>query len=278
MSRFSLQNIWQFIRVQTLLALAVGLVHSRSVWAQQEVIAFEGRAIANNPEALKTVRLEILEKHLKSQTSFLKAAIELTAEQSEALSKLDKKWLDEIYQQNPKAAVKKQAGAGGGFLQAIVGGAQPMPQMPGQDNDALIRTLKSEIDKKIKSLISEEQVKQLEAESKSKDEFRAEAMAELTVSLLERQMYLKPEQIENLQKSLNGKINRQAGWHVFLNNRQYLPTIPQKALQEVLNENQLKLIRQMHQNDFLGNEMNIMQMFGGQADEVEVIAEEAVQR
>lgn len=261
-----------------LFALAMSLLPARSANAQQEVIVFEGQAIANNPEAIKAARLGSLEKYLKSQTSFLKAAVELSGEQQAEVAKLNKEWLAELYQQNPKAAPKKAA-AGGGFLQAIVGGAQPVQQMQmqGQDNDAVVRSIKAEIDKKIKELITEEQVKQLEAESKAKDEFRTQAMADLTVSLLERQMYLKDEQIEQLRKSLNGKINRQAGWHVFLNNRQYLPTIPQKALSEVLNENQLKLIRQMHQNDFLGNEMNIMQMFGGQMDEVEIV-DEAIPR
>lgn len=258
-----------------LCAVMLGLFLTNGANAQQEVIVFEGQAIPNNPEAIKKARLESLEKHLRSQISFLNAAVTLTDEQKAELAKLNKAWLEENYK-DPKAAGNKQAA--GGFLQAIVGGGQaPVPRMQGQEGDTVVRSMKSEIDKKIKGLITEDQAKQLEAEVKAKEDFRSEAMADLTISLLERQIFLKDEQIEQLRKSLNGKINRQAGWHVFLNNRQYLPTIPQKALSEVLNENQLKLIRDMHQNDFLGNEMNIMQMFGGQADEVEFV-EEAVLR
>jgi hypothetical protein len=75
-------------------------------------------------------------------------------------------------------------------------------------------------------------------------------------------MYLKPEQVEQLEPALTGKINKQVGWTVFLNNRQYVPTMPQKALSGVLNDSQLKLVRELNQNDFIGQQFNLMQMMG----------------
>jgi hypothetical protein len=80
--------------------------------------------------------------------------------------------------------------------------------------------------------------------------------------LIERQIHLSHEQAQKLVPALTGKINKSCGWHVYLNNPQYIPTIPKAALSSVLSNDHMQFISNLNQQDFLGNNFGLEQMFG----------------
>lgn len=231
--------------------------------AQEQVFIVNGQAIQGDNDTIAKARANQVNKFLKGHVAFINNVTKFTKEQTEAIAKLDRAWIEEEIKKSGKAT-KNAKNAGAGFLGGFVGGGRAVPlnmDVEG-DQDPILKLLKSTITKEIDSILSDEQKQLVANEKKAKDEFMAEALAEFSVAMLERHMYLKPEQVEQLKPALTGKINKQIGWTVYLNNRQYIPTIPQKAISGVLSDSQLKLVRDLNQNDFIGQQFNLMQMMG----------------
>jgi hypothetical protein len=206
-----------------------------------------------------------LRRHLKSQLSFVKSALELSTEQTEKLAGINDDWLLSEYREAGKKKVNPQ-NLGNALVQAFGGGVAIQPQMAGEEDPAL-KTTKSKIDKKIDEILTDQQQEQLKLERKARDDFQAEALASLTVVLIERQIHLSDDQAKKLVPALTGKINKSCGWHVYLNNPQYIPTIPKTALSSILSDDHLRFIRSLNQQDFIGNDIGLGQMFG--VEEVE---------
>lgn len=229
----------------------------------QEVFIVNGQAIQGDNETIAKARANQVNKFLKGHVAFISNVTQFSKEQTEAIAKFDRAWIEEQIKKSSKPA-KNAKNAGGGFLGGFVGGGQAIELNMGgdSDQDPVLKLVKASITKEIDAILSEEQKQLVANEKKAKDEFMAEALAEFSVAMLERHMYLKPEQVEKLKPALTGKINKQVGWTVYLSNRQYIPTIPQKAISGVLNDSQLKLVRDLNQNDFIGQQFNLMQMMG----------------
>jgi uncharacterized membrane protein YheB (UPF0754 family) len=227
------------------------------------VFIVNGQAIQGDNDTIAKARANQVNKFLKGHVAFISNVTQFSKEQSEAIAKFDRAWIEEQIKKSSKPA-KNAKNAGGGFLGGFVGGGQAIELNMGGDidQDPILKLVKASITKEIDAILSEEQKLLVANEKKAKDEFMAEALAEFSVAMLERHMYLKPEQVEQLKPALTGKINKQVGWTVYLSNRQYIPTIPQKAISGVLNDSQLKLVRDLNQNDFIGQQFNLMQMMG----------------
>jgi hypothetical protein len=230
------------------------MAQEAAVVVQQEV------AVVPVDAAEDKQRLTPLRNHLKSQVSFIKAALELTSEQQEKLATFNEEWMVAEYRQAGKNKAKPQ-NLGNALVQVFGGGAVVRPQIEGNE-DPLLKTTKSNIDKKINEILTAEQSEQLKQERLARDDFQAQALAELTVVLLERQIHLSNEQAQKLVPALTGKINKSCGWYVYLNNPQYIPTIPKAALSSVLTNDHLQFIGNLNQQDFLGNNFGLEQMFG----------------
>ncbi len=229
----------------------------------QEVFIVNGQAIQGDNETIAKARANQVNKFLKGHVAFISNVTQFSKEQTEAIAKFDRAWIEEEMKKSSKPA-KNAKNAGAGFLGGFVGGGRAVPlnmDVEG-DQDPILKLLKATITKEIDAILSDEQKLLVANEKKAKDDFMAEALAEFSVAMLERHMYLKPEQVEQLKPALTGKINKQVGWTVYLSNRQYIPTIPQKAISAVLSDSQLKLVRDLNQNDFIGQQFNLMQMMG----------------
>jgi uncharacterized membrane protein YheB (UPF0754 family) len=224
-----------------------------------DVAVVDGVAIDGEDVAEKQ-QLAQLRTHLKSQLSFIKSALELTVEQTEKLAAFNDDWLLAEYRET----VKKKAAPknlGNALVQAFGGGVAVMPQM--QDGeDPAVKSTRSNIDKKVNELLTTQQQEQLKQERKAKENFQAEALAEFTVVLIERQIHLSDDQAHKLVPALTGKINKNCGWHVYLSNPQYIPTIPKAALSGILSDEHVRFIRSLNQQDFIGNDFGLGQMMG----------------
>lgn len=214
---------------------------------------------AVDQEADPSARLQVaqLGNHLKSQLSYIKNALELTAEQQEKLDKLNADWLLSEF---GKAAHNKpnQNGLGNALFEAFgFGRAAPAPPV---NQDSGLDASKKIINNKINEILTAQQLEQLRQEQQARDDFQAQSLAELTVVLIERQFHLSDAQAQRLVPLLTGKINKNCGWHVYLNNPQFIPRIPQTALSAVLSSDQLQFLRSLNQQDFIGNDFG--QMFG----------------
>lgn len=227
------------------------------------VFIVNGQAIQGDNDAIAKARANQVNKFLKGHVAFISNVTQFSKEQTEAIAKFDRAWIEEQIKKSSKPA-KNAKNAGGGFLGGFVGGGQAIELNMGGDidQDPILKLVKASITKEIDAILSDEQKQLVADEKKAKDQFMAEALAEFSVAMLERHMYLKPEQVEQLKPALTGKINKQVGWTVYLSNRQYIPTIPQKAISAVLSDSQLKLVRDLNQNDFIGQQFNLMQMMG----------------
>lgn len=228
----------------------------------QEVFIVNGQAIQGDNETIAKARANQVNKFLKGHLAFISNVTQFSKEQTEAIAKFDRAWIEEEIKKSSKPA--KNAKNAVGFLGGFVGGGQAIEVNMGGDidQDPILKLVKASITKEIDAILSDEQKQLVADEKKAKDQFMAEALAEFSVAMLERHMYLKPEQVEKLKPALTGKINKQVGWTVYLSNRQYIPTIPQKAISAVLSDSQLKLVRDLNQNDFIGQQFNLMQMMG----------------
>jgi hypothetical protein len=212
-------------------------------------------APADQENAIETQHIAQLHLHLWSQLSFAKCALELTGEQTEKFATFDKNWL--VAEYRSAGGKKAKPNNPGMFAQMFGGGA--VQGHPGQE-DAAIKKFKTQIDKKIEEVLTAEQKEQLKQERKAKEDFRAKALAEFAVAMVERHVHISEEQVEKLVPELTGKINKSCGWVVFLNNPQYIPTIPTAAITKVLNEAQIQSVKSLNQQDFVGN--TFQQMFG----------------
>jgi hypothetical protein len=210
---------------------------------------------ADQDNAIETQHIAQLQTHLKSQLSFAKCALELSEEQTEKFATFDKNWLVGEYR---SAGGKKAKPKNPGMLGQMFGGGAIQAEN-GQE-DASVKKLKTHIEKKIGEVLTEDQKEQLKQERKAKEDFRAKALAEFAVAMVERHVHVSEEQAVKLVPELTGKINKSCGWAVFLNNPQYIPTLPTAAISRVLNEAQLQTIRSLNQQDFVGN--SFQQMFG----------------
>lgn len=240
-------------------AIAVG----ENVVMQEQVFIVNGQAIQGDNDAIAKARANQANKFLKGHVAFINNVTKFTKEQAEAIAKFDRAWIEEEIKKSAKAT-KNAKNAGAGFLGGFVGDGRAVPlniDIEG-DQDPILKLLKATITKEIDAILSDEQKQLVANEKKAKEQFLAEGLAEFSVAMLERHMYLKPEQVEQLKPALTGKINKQLGWTVYLSNRQYIPTIPQKAISSVLSDSQLKLVRDLNQNDFIGQQFNLMQMMG----------------
>jgi hypothetical protein len=253
------------MRVVLLLSALLILILSVSVVAQEQeaqdaqvvvqAVQVLQAAPADQENALENQYIAQLQTHLKSQLSFAKCALELTEEQTGKFATFDKNWL--VGEYRSAGGKKAKPNNPGMFAQMFGGGAVQVQH--GQE-DASLKKLKSHIDKKIEEVLTAEQKEQLKQERKAKEDFRAKALAEFAVAMVERHVHISEEQVEKLVPELTGKINKSCGWVVFLNNPQYIPTIPTAAITKVLNEAQIQSVKSLNQQDFVGN--TFQQMFG----------------
>lgn len=215
-------------------------------------------------DAVKTQRIALLRSYVKTQLSYIQVAVILSDEQKEKAATLNEDWLrNECEQAEKKKAKPKNAGNILG--QAFGARRQVVNDLADGQNDPIQKTVQTVIDKTLNDYLTTEQQETLKQEKLARDQFQAQALAELTVALIERQIYLSDEQAQKLVPSLTGKINKSCGWHVYLNNPQYIPTIPKAALSNVLSEDHMRFIRGLNQQDFIGNDFGFVQMLGGEA-------------
>jgi hypothetical protein len=239
-----------------------------------EAVEAGGRNVENDGEInqVTKVRMGLAKKHLKAQLAFFATALELSAEQKESIAKLDNKWL----LQKVQSGAKPKGNVGGALLKMMGGGAVVRFDQAG-DQDPVVIQINKNIDNALNELITEEQKQQLNEERAAKDACHNQALAELAVSLIERHIFINDEQATKLVPALTGKINKNCGWSVYLSNPQFVPTIPLKDLAGVLNAEQIALVKSLNQQDFVGNNFNLMQMMGIQEVEEENIADELLE-
>lgn len=259
-------GVWSLVMLLVLSWLPVS--------AQQGVLL---PAVAIEQAGANNARLDRLMQELKLQVGFARLAVTVDDQQSKALDQLDRSWLEGQLSELSKQKKPARQARNGGFLQIFglgVVAQQAVPiELEESEDDTKIRSV---IEKKIASILTAEQNQALNEEKLHREQFRAEALAHFSVAILERHIVFAPEQIEQLQSALTGKVFANLGWTIFLYNRSYVPALPTRALTPILTPSQSKIYKSLNRNNFEGHEQELAEMLGLQVDQLDVELPEEV--
>ncbi len=206
----------------------------RIVWLGCLVIyvSTSSLALAITPELKHIVFMEL---------EFVKRVCQLNPDQQRVLEELDDKWIESV-----TTDVGTQRFANG-FVRVLGLGPNADPALPKAKANALVVQLNKQIDK----LLNEDQKQQLADERKLREDFKKDAMLELLLICLDRNVGLTTKQQESLKNDLK-LWARSMDLHAtsYLINERFVPSYPSAVLRRHLTTSQMTILNSLQRIDF----------------------------
>ncbi len=110
-----------------------------------------------------------------------------------------------------------------------------------------INRVKKLIDEGIAAILTEQQRSDFQREKDARDAFRREAMANVLLAVVDKQLYIDQEQWQTLVPEIE-KWNKNLNlyWQFYFQNESYVPGIPEGVLRKALSREQLKAFRSLN--------------------------------
>jgi hypothetical protein len=203
----------------------------------------------------------LLQKYARVQGALLRRVCKLTDDQEQQLSKMvTADWISNEVKQATDAPAKWAAAGIARLLggRAVVANGQNQPQ----EINVLVRKV---IDKKIASLLNEQQASQFHEECEARDHFRREAQAGMLVAVLDRRLYLTEPQREALLPLIAKWLQKDLYWQFYFQNEAYIPNIPKTILSQVLEREQVDALAGLNSYNYEAEQIEMQ--LGDQQDQ-----------
>ena len=206
-------------------------------------------------ETTLTVEESVLDRSIKLEMAFLRQVVQLSPEQNKQLSSFDVSKLQSarIRQRKIAPGVDFAQVAEAGKLQVVI---------KNQAIDPLrSRQIERAFQKDIEAILTEDQMEIYAAERKSRDDFYNETSVRGLLILLDKRLSLSKDQYESIRDALS-KWSEISTFDAtaFQKVGNYLPSVPDSLLLDLLNASQREILRAIPRID-LGNQFQ--QPFNG---------------
>lgn len=193
-------------------------------------------------DAMLIEQSESILRYALTEIKFIDQICLLDESQKKKLKTIDRKWITNKLKANIPVG---QQGVVAQFAIAFGFARQPNRPQETTDND-----LRAQVQMFLSSVLSDEQKRIYENETKARDEFRRAASADYVIVLLDRKLILSKDQIEKLKPALAVNLSQNLAWQVYSSNPEYFPSLPMHTMRDVLTEKQFNLLSQWTFNDF----------------------------
>ncbi len=168
-----------------------------------------------------------IQKAMKVETAFVRRACKLTEEQEQHIAGLDKAW------------VKKNVRAPGN--QVVNGVVVFNGGNMASSSEAVRRMVSKALAKELASVLTEDQKAAYSRETEIRETFEKDARIDAILIILDEKLFLRDDQRESLRKVLAKASLGEIEPINYLNNPQYLPTLPDAAIVKHLDAEQKRV-------------------------------------
>jgi hypothetical protein len=168
-----------------------------------------------------------IQKAMKVETAFIRRACKLTEEQEQHIAGLDKAW------------VKKNVRAPGN--QVVNGVVVFNGGNMANSSETVRRMVSKALAKELASVLTEDQKAAYSRETEIRETFEKDARIDAILIILDEKLFLRDDQRESLRKVLAKASLGEMEPINYLNNPQYLPTLPDAAIVKHLDAEQKRV-------------------------------------